>query len=96
NAYFFCRDKHFQWPIADIDLQISSNDEQNAWDVTLTSEVPVRDIQIIPPQPADISDNFLTLLPNQPKKIRIVYHDSFPPVRTPLEIFSTNQACNPD
>jgi len=96
NTYFFCRDKHFQWPIADLNLQISSNDEQNAWDVTLTSEVPVRDIQIIPPQPADISDNFLTLLPNQPKEIRIVYHGSPPPVRTPLEIFSTNQACNPD
>jgi hypothetical protein len=96
NTYFFCPDKHFQWPIADIDLQISPNDEQNAWDVTLTSQVPVRDLQVIPPQPADISDNFLTLLPNEPKIIRILYHDPSPPVRVPLEIFSANQACNPD
>ena len=96
NTHFYRSDKHFQWPIADIDLQISPNNENNAWDVTLTSQVPVRDLQITPPQPADISDNFLTLLPNEPKEIRILYHDSAPSVRTPLEIFSTNQACNPD
>ncbi|MFZ9024471.1 MAG: glycoside hydrolase family 2 protein, partial [Anaerohalosphaeraceae bacterium] len=80
----------------DIDLQISPNDEKKAWDVRLTSEVPIRDLQLTPPQAADISDNFLTLLPNEPKEIRIVYRDSPPPVRTPLEIFSANQACNPD
>jgi hypothetical protein len=96
NTFFYYRDKQFRWPIADIDLKISPNDEKNAWDVSLTSQVPIRDLQIIPPQPADISDNFLTLLPNQPKEIRIVYLDSPPPVRTPLEVFSTNQTCNPD
>ena len=91
NTYFFCPDKQFQWPIADIDLQITPNNENNAWDVTLTSQVPVRDLQITPPQPADISDNFLTLLPNEPKQVQIRYQNAPPPIRTPLEIFSTNQ-----
>lgn len=94
NTYFFCPDKQFQWPIADIDLQISPNDKKNAWDVTLTSEVPIRDLQITPPQPADISDNFLTLLPNEAKEIRISFNGSPPSIRTPLKIFSANQACN--
>ncbi|MCD6175189.1 MAG: hypothetical protein J7K65_05400 [Planctomycetes bacterium] len=91
NTHFYCRDKHFHWPIADIDLQITPNNNKNAWDVTLTSEVPIRDLQITPPQPADISDNFLMLLPNEPREVQILYHNSPPPVRTPLEIFSTNQ-----
>ena len=91
NTHFFCPDKQFHWPIADIDLQISPDSEKNAWNITLTSQVPVRDLQIPPPQPADISDNFLTLLPNEPKEVQILYHDPPPPVRTPLEIFSTNQ-----
>ncbi|OQY07893.1 MAG: hypothetical protein B6I25_00570 [Planctomycetales bacterium 4572_13] len=91
NTHFYCPDKHFHWSIADIDLQITPNNKKNAWDITLTSEVPVRDLQITPPQPANISDNFLTLLPNEPKEIQISYHNSPPPVRTPLKIFSTNQ-----
>jgi len=95
NTFFFCPDKHFHWPIADIDLQVSPNDEKNAWDVTLSSQVPVRDLQITPPQPADVSDNFLMLLPNEPKEIKLSFHGSPPPARIPLEIFSTNQACNP-
>ena len=95
NTRFFCPDKQFQWPTADIDLQITPN-ENNAWDVTLTSKVPVRDLQIIPPQPANSSDNFLTLLPNEPKEVKISYHNAPPPIRTPLEILNTNQACTPD
>ena len=91
NIHFFCPDKQFQWPTADIDLQITPNNENNAWDVTLTSEVPVRDLQITPSQPANISDNFLMLLPNEPKEVRILYQGTPPPIRTPLEIFTTNQ-----
>ena len=91
NTHFYCPDKYFQWPIADIDLEISPNDEKCAWDITLSSEVLVRDLQITPPQPAEMSDNFLTLLPNQPKKIRLFFQESPPPLRTPLAIFSVNQ-----
>ncbi|MHC5165695.1 MAG: glycoside hydrolase family 2 protein [Planctomycetota bacterium] len=91
NTHFFCPDKQFQWPTADIDLQITPNNENNAWDVTLTSKVPVRDLQITPPQPANISDNYLILLPNEPKEVRILYQGTPPPIRTPLEIFTTNQ-----
>lgn len=90
NTRFYCPDKYFQWPLADIDLQISPDDEKNTWDITLTCEVLVRDLQILPPQAADISDNFLTLLPNEPKQVQLLFGDS-PPIRTPLELFSTNQ-----
>jgi len=91
NTYFYRPDKQIKWPAADMDLQISPDEDGSAWNVTLTSEVLVRDLQISPPRPADISDNFLTLLPNEPKQIRISYHDPAPPIRTPLEIFSANQ-----
>jgi len=92
NTHFYCPDKHFHWPIADIDLQITPNNKKNAWVVTLTSEVPVRDLQITPPQPANISDNFMILLPNELKEVHVSYHDSPPPIRTPLEMFSANLA----
>ena len=91
NTHFFCPDKQFQWAVADIDLQVSLNDPKNGWEVTLTSQVPIRDLQITPPQPADISDNFLMLLPNEPKTVQLIYHNFPPPVHTPLELFSSNQ-----
>ncbi|MHC4526105.1 MAG: beta-mannosidase [Planctomycetota bacterium] len=58
NTYFYCPDKQFKWPIADLDVEITPENDKNIWNVTLVSETLVRDLQITPPQPAALSDNF--------------------------------------
>ena len=96
NTHFYCPDKQFKWPIADLDIEINPEKDKNIWNVTLTSQVPVRDLQIIPPQPAKLSNNFLTLLPNQPKTIQIAFEDTAPSTQIPIQLYSVNQSLNPN
>jgi beta-mannosidase len=95
NTYFYGPDKHFKWPLADIDIEITPGKENNLWNVTLASETLIRDLQITPPQPADLSDNLLTLLPNEPNQIQIAYKDTAPSIQTTIKLLSANQSLNP-
>ena len=96
NTHFYGPDKQFKWPLADIDIEITPGKENNLWNVTLASETLIRDLQITPPQPADQSDNFLTLLPNEPKTIQIAYKDVSPSPQTPIKFYSVNQSLHTD
>jgi len=96
NTHFYCPDKQFKWPLADIDIEITPGKENNICNVTLVCETLVRDLQITPPQPADLSDNFLTLLPNKPKTIPIAYKNAAPSPHTPIKFYSANQSLNPN
>jgi beta-mannosidase len=93
NTYFYCPDKKFQWPIADVDIEITPDKNKNIWNVTLTCKTLICDLQLTPPQPANLSDNFLTLLPNEPKTIQIAYKDTAPSPQTPIKLYSVNQTC---
>jgi hypothetical protein len=54
------------------------------------------DLQITPPQPAALSDNFFTLLPNQSKTIQIAHKDAEPSTQIPIQLYSVNQSMNPN
>jgi beta-mannosidase len=92
NTLFYGPDKQYKWPMVDVDIEITPDRENNIWNVTLTSETLIRDLQITPPQPADLSDNFLTLLPNEPKTIRITFKNTAPSPQTPIRFYSVNQS----
>lgn len=94
NTHFYGPDKQFRWPLTDLDIEINAEKDKNIWSVTLTCETLVRDLQIAPPQPADLSDNFLTLLPNKPKTIQIAYKNAAPSPQTPIKLYSVNQSLN--
>ena len=89
NTYFYCPDKQFKWPIADLDIEVTP--EKNIWNITLSCETLVRDLQITPSQPATLSDNFLTLQPNKHKTIQVTFEEVAPLFKTPIKLFSTNQ-----
>jgi len=89
NTWFFCPDKHAVWPSAGIDLSITAS-SSNCWDVELRSDTVVRDLQIVPPEPADCSDNFFTLLPGEGRTVRIDYKKTGASVRTPLKLYCSN------
>lgn len=89
NTHFFCPDKQAVWPDADFDMTITPA-EDNGWSVRLHALVLIRDLQIIPPQPAQCSDNFITLLPGQTTDILIRYADAMPRPQTPLHFMCVN------
>ncbi|MHC4553449.1 MAG: beta-mannosidase, partial [Planctomycetota bacterium] len=90
NTHLFGADKHLQLPASDVELEIEHSNNKT-WIVTLLSKTLVRDLQLCPPEPAAISDNFITLLPNIPKTVTVQYNGQVPSVRTPMRIFSANQ-----
>ncbi len=89
NTYFFSPDKYLPRHKASIDMEIAPDPMKNhTWTVRLCSEKPVRDIQLIPPQPAQLSDNFFTLLPGQTKKIRVEFDGRAPLPYVPIKILT--------
>lgn len=95
NTFFYYPDKEFNWPGVNIDIQVDTESDKPVWNVTLFSKTLVRDLQITPPRSANLSDNFLTLLPNETKNIQMTFDDTTPSIHTPIKLFSTNQSLNP-
>lgn len=89
NTFFFCPDKHAAWPSPEIDLTVSAT-SPGRWTVEFVSDTVVRDLQIVPPLPADCSDNFVTLLPNEPLTVEIAYKKTGASPRTPLKLYCSN------
>ena len=89
NVHFFAPDKYLRWVPDGIELEVVS-EPPNGWQVTLTSAVVVRDLQLIAPCAAQLSDNFFTLLPSQPKTLSIEFYNKAPSVQTPVQILSAN------
>ncbi|MBE0534493.1 MAG: glycoside hydrolase family 2 protein [Phycisphaerae bacterium] len=70
NHFVYLPDKYVDWPKATIQREFARNG-QGQWRVTLTSDVVVRDVQITAKQPARLSDNYVTLAPQQPCTINV-------------------------
>jgi beta-mannosidase len=85
NIYFFEPDKYLHAPVSDIDLEVTAKTE-NSWDILLHSRTAVRDIQLIPPALARLSDNFITLLPNRQTAVEVQFEGYAPAPCTPLRI----------
>ncbi len=70
NLVLFMRPKHLELPPAQIDMQVTRND--NAFDVTLTAEHPALFVWLeADGGTVDISDNFFHLPAKQPRTLRL-------------------------
>ena len=69
NVYFFAPDKYRHSMPGTIDLLLTPANN-GRWQLELTSETVVRDVQVIPSTAGQLSDNFFTLLPGRPKQVR--------------------------
>lgn len=90
NFYFFEPDKYLHYPPGDIELEIVPK-EKNTWQVTLNTQTVIRDLQLIPPRPGRLSDNFITLLSGRSREIDIRFEENAPSACTPVHILSACQ-----
>lgn len=97
NSHFFSPDKHLQYHHAAIDMEVAPHcSKARTWTVRLCGQTPVRDVQLIAPMPARLSDNFFTLLPGCPKDIEIVFEQGVPLTLTPIEIIANTGTLSND
>lgn len=90
NTCFLAPDKYLQLPAGDVELEITSKDA-HTWQVNLSADTVIRDLQLIPPYRASLSDNFITLLPGRLAAINIRYETKPPFPYTPVKILAENQ-----
>ena len=87
NSFFFLPDKWIGWPQLWIDCQIEPKDDRQ-WILQVTSKRFVKDLFISAPVQAEISDNFLDLLPNQPRTLWVQFPEKAPPIPLPFRLVS--------
>lgn len=87
NFYFFAPDKYCQRPAGDIDLDILATDA-TTWQVSLSSQTVMTDLQLVLPCPGRLSDNFFTLMPGRGKTIEVQFDNAAPSPCTPIRILS--------
>lgn len=92
NLFFFCPQKYFRQGKQEVEIDIQPDENSNEWSVRLLSKSLVRDVQILPPEPARLSDNFITLLPGRPVEAAIHYQNPPPSLRVPLQLGGLNTA----
>lgn len=72
NLLFYLPPKELVWPQRRWQATLQRKSERG-YELTLTCSGLAADVCILPPAPAQISDNFFFLLPHQPKTVRIEY-----------------------
>lgn len=87
NRYYYLPDKHVDWPVPRVDIQITESNS-SCWTVRLTSSTFVRDLNITPPAEAIISDNYIDLPAGQPRDIHVQFKDLSPWPGVPLRLTS--------
>ena len=89
NAYFFSPDKYLPRHNGPIEMEVAPHPTKNqTWTVRLCTEKPVRDVQLIAPRPAQLSDNYFTLLPGQTKDITLEFNERAPLTYIPIKILT--------
>lgn len=89
NSFYYLPDKHLDCPTATIEMEMADLSPYRR-KLRLTSRTVVRDVCIVPPVPAVVSDNFLTLLPHQPYEVELVFDSPAPPIRIPIALRSVS------
>ena len=87
NRFYYLPDKHIDWPATTLYLDLRS-EEPSCWQLTLVAPTVVRDLAVIPPAPAILSDNYIDLLPGRPHMLRIQFAGDAPSTRIPLSLRS--------
>lgn len=89
NIFFFAPDKHLHNRPVEIEMEIFPQpDNLKTWTIGLHSKTPVRDVQLLAPQPGRFSDNFFTLLPDRTKEVSVTFDNPAPRTPVPIEILT--------
>lgn len=88
NLYLFRPDREVCWHPMNLNVCMEPIGPRE-WKLTLQSPALVKDLIIIPPQSAQLSDNAFDLLPNEPAEIQIRFEQPAPPLPTPVRFRSS-------
>lgn len=87
NRFYYLPDKHIAWPTANIEIQLNAS-EPSCWTARLTSSSFIRDLRLIPPASAVLSDNYIDLIAGQPRELRIQFNHTMPWPGNPVHLRS--------
>ena len=91
NSFFYLPDKYIDFPEVQITKSINQI-EQGKFRLKLSSNAITKDVQIIPPVEAQLSDNFFDLTPNAEREITITCKDDDTLNADDIQLFSVNHA----
>jgi len=79
NHFLYLADKYVDWPRAAVSREFAQT-AKGKWVLTLTSNAVAKDVRIATNGPSRLSDNYLDLIPQQPRSIILDWdHDAPPP-----------------
>jgi len=70
NNFLYLPDKYMDWPKAQIARTFRQLDKRK-WVITLQSDTVVKDVQVTTSIPAQLSDNYIDLMPQQPRELTV-------------------------
>lgn len=68
NNFLYLPDKYMDWPKAQITRTLAQLDKRK-WAITLQSDTVVKDVQVTTRIPAQLSDNYVDLMPQQRREL---------------------------
>ncbi|MHC4457247.1 MAG: glycoside hydrolase family 2 protein [Planctomycetota bacterium] len=92
NLFFYLPDKYIDWPKQQIKKK-ATKINKNRWELELKADAITRDVQIITTVPAQLSDNFIDLIPPHSADIVIHCHQKVPSLEPLLKFRSFKSAC---
>lgn len=87
NLYFYLPDKYLEYPLIKIEKNLTKISD-TTWKLTLNSNAIAPDVQITAPQAANLSDNFIDLIPNGQTEITIDYEKPITTEQPPINLRS--------
>jgi beta-mannosidase len=75
NTYLFLPDKYIDWPKPEITTTMTPT-AKNQCILKIKTNVVAKDVQISTDMPALLSDNFLTLLPDSERKLKVTFEQT--------------------
>ncbi len=72
NLFLYVPDKHIRHPSVHVSTEVERLSE-TTWKLVLSTDAIAKDLQIVPREPALLSDNFLDVIPPRPAQVQIVY-----------------------
>ena len=70
NNFLYLPDKYMDWPKAQVARTFTQLDKRK-WAITMQSDTVVKDVQVTTLAPAQLSDNYVDLIPQQPCELTV-------------------------
>jgi beta-mannosidase len=87
NVFLYVPDKYINWPDPKIQYELSRKSEKH-WKLALTCLAPAKDVQITLAAPAELSDNFLDMLPGRQYELAVTSGHNLDAIANPIAVRS--------